>query len=192
MFHTRRTITRSSISPSPRKSEPMISAISSQPKLATTRKPLTFQTLWGSNVNQDQVSKNCWSPRLVETRWGGQPRPSFPLLHPPNPSDLNPPTTKEKGSKRARRWWKQEKATPPRKLSPKEGPNKPEQGRRRLTRNMTLKLDHWSRTLPSCQMEPPCLPTRLSGSSSRSVLVMLPMQWNRCCYSPTTWPNSSQ
>ena len=72
-------------------------------------------------------------------RQGRQPRLGFPPLHPFSPSDLNQPTTNGRGSKRVRTWWKEEKPTPSKRLSPKEGPNKSKWGKWGLTRGVILR-----------------------------------------------------
>ena len=48
-------------------------------------------------------------------------RPSLLPFHPLSPSNLIPHTTKGRRSQRVRRWWKEEKPTPPRRLSTYEG-----------------------------------------------------------------------
>jgi len=139
-----------------------------------------------------QRSSRSSLQELLESQAGGNApgrvaQTKLPILPPPSPSDLSPLTIRERGSRGARRWWKQENATPPRRLSPKEGLNKREWGKQRLIRDMTLKLDLRLGPLPLCWTESPYLPTRLSGSSSRGELVMLPMQWNKRCCFLVTW-----
>ena len=108
-------------------------------KEAAPKKTPSFLKKWGFSASRDQLSRSYWSPNLGGMRQGRQPRLGFPPLHPFSPFDLNQPTTNGRGSKRVRTWWKEEKPTPSKRLSPKEGPNKSKWGKWGLTRGVILR-----------------------------------------------------
>ena len=152
-FLTQKTISKSLINLCPQKYQLVTSTILSQPNPVTTEELLPYQTIWGSNASRGPPCKNYWSPNQGKTRLRRQPRLGFPPLHPPSPSNLNPPTSKGKGSRRIRRRWKEEKLTPPKRVRPKEGPNKLGWGKQGLTREVIPRSNLHPRPPPRCWME---------------------------------------
>ena len=112
----------------------------------------------------------------------------LPTPHLPSPSDLNPLTLKGKRSRKAKRWWKEEKPTPPKRMRPKKGSNKLGWGKRVLTRRVILKLHLRPEPPLQCWMGLLCPPMPLSRTSEEGRLAMWPMRWSRHCYSLKTWP----
>ena len=84
--------------------------------------------------------------------------PTPPPPHPSNLSDLNPPTLKEKGSRKAKRWWKEEKPTPPKWMRPKGGPSKLRWGKRALTKGVMFRSHLRLGPPPQCWIGLPCPP----------------------------------
>ena len=113
--------------------------------------------------------------------------PPPPPQHPPSPSDLNLATSKGKGRRRAIRWWKEEKSTPPKRMKPKEGPKKLGWGKRALTRGVILKSHLHPGPPLQCWMGLLCLPMALLGTSEKGRSAMWPTWWSRHCYSLKTW-----